>query len=232
MHILLGTVTVLALAFSPSRHAPDAEQTSAQLHAWRDFSATSGGSFEIRWADSGAPRSVRRTTKAPPVQGLAISEPEAESLARRFFEQNAGLFDLRDDLDDFAVAGAERAGGGGWDVWVEQTYRGVLVEGGRYRLRLDREGSFASLDGAWVRDVGREHWISPEEAERRALEALPDGEWGEVKTELDREKVGRRRRLVYCTRMRDGRWMAAQAWVDPRTGTVLDHAIQSRLIDR
>ena len=226
MHILLGAAAVFALVFSPQSSATDAAPTAGQLRAWRDFAATSGGSFEIRWGDSGAPRDIRRATKDRPASGPPLTKESAEELARRFFDANAGLFDLRGDLDDFAVAGAERAGGR-WQVWVEQTYAGAPVEGGRYRVRFARDGSFESLDGSWVRDVGREHWISPEEAEHRALEALPPNEWAEVKTELDREKVGRRRRLVYCTRVKSAGWatMSGQAWVDPRTGVVLGHQV-------
>ena len=153
-----------------------------------------------------------------------IRSDDAQAIARRFVDANSNLFDLRPGVDDFAVTRAERAHDH-WDVRVEQTYAGVPVEGGRYRLRLERDGSFESFVGSWVRDVGRESWIPPDEAQHRALEVLPPRAWFGARTELDRKKFGGRSRLVYLTRAGDEWYAKARVWVDPRTGSVLDHTV-------
>ena len=203
-------VVVLSMA-SGTAIADRISPTPEQLHAWKDLESSSsvppanrritcsgGVPLVVHWSHrSGTPATIRvkEPVSARGVQRIARSQ--AEWVAARFLDENAtALFAMRADRDSFRYARTAHSHGK-WEVFFNQTWRGVPVEGSGCMVRLAFDGSLERMSARWVSDVDRggRDWIVPLEAERRALAGLRHRKWGVSRIQLKRR--GLHHRFVY-----------------------------------
>jgi len=220
LQLIFSTIILLGVTLPlQAQKTPDAARTVA----WETFKQTQGENWAIRWNDrTGLPRTVTGS-KTTPYAG----NPEAA--ARAFLQEQATLFGMKPRLDDLGLQKVQQQGNLR-HVSFTQTYKGLPVEGGQYKVHLTEDGRVIMANGHYYPgiDVPTTPSLSEETAFTRALGHLEAERKGaEMNSSLVIFPEGSEYRLAYKMDIQT-RQPVAHWWyfVDAQNGEILQRVNQ------